>query len=71
MDAAKAGNRTMTVVVSDIQKTRQLLKDQGTDPGQAQQGEFGKIVQLRDPDGSSITFAEAPKGSAKQSWKLI
>lgn len=65
-DAAKAGNSTMTIVVSDIEKAKLFLKGQGIDLGQTQQGEFGKIVQLSDPDGNNITFAEPPKDSAKQ-----
>jgi predicted enzyme related to lactoylglutathione lyase len=65
-DAAKAGNSTMTIVVSDIEKTKLILKNQGIDLGHAQQGEFGKIAQLSDPDGNNITFAEPPENSAKR-----
>ena len=65
-DAAKAGKSTMTIVVSDIETTKLFLKDLGMDLGQTQQGEFGKIFHLSDPDGNSIAFAEPPKDSAKQ-----
>lgn len=65
-DAAKAGNSTMTIVVSDIETTRVFLKNQGIHPGQVQQGDFGKILQLSDLDGNNMTFAEPPIDSPKQ-----
>ena len=64
-DAAKAGNSTLTLVVSDLEKTKLLLNDQGIDLVQIQQGDFGKIAKLSDPDGNNITLAEPPKNSAK------
>jgi predicted enzyme related to lactoylglutathione lyase len=60
-DPARAGNSVMTLVVSDVEKTGLSLKENGIDLGQVQQGDFGKIAQLSDPDGNMITFAEPPK----------
>jgi catechol 2,3-dioxygenase-like lactoylglutathione lyase family enzyme len=64
-DPAKAGNGRMTIVVSDVGKTGLSLHEQGIDLGEVQQGDFGKIAQLSDPDGNLITFAEPPKKGAK------
>jgi len=64
-DAAKVGNITMTIVVSDIEQTKLFLKDRFPVLGQTQQEEYGKIFQLSDPDGNNLTFAEPPKDSDK------
>jgi predicted enzyme related to lactoylglutathione lyase len=60
-DPARAGNSIMTIVVSDVEKAGLSLKENGIDFGQIQQGNFGRIAQLSDPDGNMITFAEPPK----------
>ena len=64
-DTAKAGRSTMTIVVADIERTKRFLNVHGIDLGQTLQGDFGRIVQLGDPDKNSITFAEPPRLSVK------
>ena len=52
----------MTIVVPDLDATRLLLDAQSIEIDQIQQGDFGKIAHLTDPDGDVITLAEPPKG---------
>ena len=60
LDAAKAGNSRMTIVVPDMAQTAALLERQGIALGAIQSGAFGRIAQLSDPDGNNVTFAEPP-----------
>jgi len=53
------------IVVSDIEKTKRFLAYKGIDLRETKAGAFGKIVQLRHPDGNNINFAEPPQASAK------
>jgi hypothetical protein len=41
-----------------------VLQGKGIRLGEIQQGDFGKIAQLHDPDGNTIAFAEPPKTQA-------
>jgi predicted enzyme related to lactoylglutathione lyase len=59
-DPSKAGRGVMTLVVPDLEATKSLLDAQDIDLGQVQQGDFGKIAHLADPDGNVVTLAEPP-----------
>lgn len=51
----------MTLVIADVEKACAALEEMGLAPGPVQQGDFGRIAQLNDPDGNTITLAEPPK----------
>lgn len=61
-DQARAGQSIMTVVVTnlDIEKTR--LSASGLTLTDEHSGDFGKVAQLRDPEGNLLHIAEPPKG---------
>ncbi len=61
-DPSKAGKGIMTIVVPDLDATKSLLDTHSIEIDQIQQGDFGKISHLADPDGNVITLAEPPKG---------
>lgn len=60
-DSAKAGHSMMTIIVSDVEKTAQLLKKEGIVLGKIRKEDTMRIAQLSDPDGNVIFFAEPPK----------
>ncbi len=60
-DPARAGDSRMTLVIADVEKACAALEEMGLAPGPVQQGDFGRIAQLNDPDGNTITLAEPPK----------
>jgi predicted enzyme related to lactoylglutathione lyase len=65
-DASKSGNSLMTLVVADVEKVKSSLYEMGIQADQTQQGSFGKIARLSDPDGNVIVLAEPPKASPRQ-----
>ena len=60
-DPSKAGKSIMTLVVRDLAATKSVLDAQRIKIGPIQQGDFGKIAHVTDPDGNVITLAEPPK----------
>ena len=60
-DAGEPGQGTMTLVVPDMDATKQALATQGIDIGALQQGDFGRIARFKDPDGNDIVLAEPPR----------
>jgi predicted enzyme related to lactoylglutathione lyase len=60
-DAAQAGHGRCTIVVPDMAEAKQALGEAGYRVGGEQAGDFGRIAQLRDPDGNLITLAEPPR----------
>lgn len=61
--AGRPGGSRMTLVVPDMDKARNDLQGRGVTLGAISQGEYGKIAQLADEDGNTITFAEPPRSS--------
>lgn len=58
--AGTPGGSRMTLVVPDMQTAREELSSRGVVLGEGLQGTYGRIAQLPDPDGNTITFAEPP-----------
>ncbi|MGO4637028.1 VOC family protein [Mesorhizobium sp. 2RAF45] len=56
-----AGSSMCTIVVPDMSEARTSLKAVGLFLDNEQEGDFGKIAKLSDPDGNQITLAEPPK----------
>lgn len=63
-DKKKAGHSTMTIVIADLAATKSVLERAGIPVGDVREGDFGKIAQLRDPDGNNVTLAEPPRKGA-------
>jgi hypothetical protein len=62
LDADRAGQSNMTIVVPNMSVARGELRERGLDLGDNIQGDFGIIAQIDDPDGNRITLAEPPHG---------
>lgn len=60
-DEPKAGNSEATLVVSEMAKERARLDEAGLDLDPDQQGDFGVVAQISDPDGNRLTLAEPPR----------
>ena len=56
-----AGFSMCTIVVPDMGAARASLEAIGLSIHGEQEGDFGKIARLSDPDGNQITLAEPPK----------
>lgn len=56
-----AGHGTLTVLVSDIRDERQRLSAAGLQPGEIQPADYTTIMQMRDPDGNLVVFAQPGK----------
>ena len=52
----------MTLVVHDLAAAKSLLDAHKIAIDRIQQGDFGRITHITDPDGNVITLAEPPKG---------
>jgi catechol 2,3-dioxygenase-like lactoylglutathione lyase family enzyme len=61
--AGTPGGSRMTLVVPNMEKAKDELRDRGLKLGDVSQGTYGKIAQLADEDGNTITFAEPPRSS--------
>ena len=61
LDSKKAGNGAMTLVVPSAARIKGSLESAGYECGEVQEGDFGKIVQVNDPDSNVVTFPEPPK----------
>lgn len=59
-DAGKSGRGTMTLVVPDMDAACERLAAADVDTGAIEQGDFGRIARLADPDGNVIVLAEPP-----------
>lgn len=55
------GGSRMTLVLPDLRRAKEQLAGRGVTLGDISQGDYGRIAQLADPDGNTITFAEPPK----------
>jgi catechol 2,3-dioxygenase-like lactoylglutathione lyase family enzyme len=65
-DPSKAGKGIMTLVVRDLAATKSLLDAHKIKIDRIQQGDFGKITHITDPDGNLITLAEPPKSFSEE-----
>lgn len=59
--AGTPGGSRMTLVVPDMLKAKDELLGRGLTLGTISEGTYGKIAQLVDEDGNTITFAEPPR----------
>lgn len=57
-DQSKAGRGTVTIIVDDVRQEHQRLSDKGFKPDPVQEADYTTIVQMRDPDGNLIVFAQ-------------
>src|SRR5215207_9441665 len=55
-----AGNGALFLIVGDIPKERQRLRDLGISLGEDDQGDYSTLAQVSDPDGNLITLATPP-----------
>ena len=60
-DRGKAGHGAMTLVVPNAARLKVALEAAGYACGEVHAGDFGRIVQVSDPDGNVVTFAEPPR----------
>ena len=60
LDKAKAGGGVMTLVVVDLGSAGARLSASGIALGEIQEGHFGKVAHLMDPDGNTIYLVEPP-----------
>ncbi|MEM9234039.1 MAG: VOC family protein [Pseudomonadota bacterium] len=58
LDPAKAGNQTVTIIVSGLQSHHDRLLADGMEPGSLERGDTVAFVRLSDPDGNLVVFAE-------------
>lgn len=61
LDTDKPGGGSMTLVVANVETVAHHLTDAGYAAGDIRQGDFGRILRVRDPDGNALFFAEPPK----------
>lgn len=59
-DDETAGKGRLTIVVPVMAEARKSLEAAHIALGEEFSGDFGKIAQLRDPDGNLLTLAEPP-----------
>ena len=59
-DANLAGNGALFLIVGEIRKERQRLRDLGISLGDDDQGDYSTLAQVRDPDGNQVTLATPP-----------
>jgi catechol 2,3-dioxygenase-like lactoylglutathione lyase family enzyme len=59
--AGRPGGGRMTLVVPDMATAKEKLQTRGIKLGEIAEGTYGKIAQLADEDGNTITFAEPPR----------
>lgn len=63
LDEANAGSGRLTVVVPAMAGARASLEEIGVSITDEQQGDYGRIGQITDPDGNRLTLAEPPSRS--------
>lgn len=61
LNERNAGSSMCTIVVPDMDDARTSLEDAELTLGKENEGNFGKIAHVRDPDGNQITLAEPPR----------
>ncbi len=59
-DKMHAGSGRLTIVVPSMDDARQSLQVLGVNLTGESRGDYGRIAQMRDPDGNHITLAEPP-----------
>lgn len=59
-DKLHAGSGRMTIVVPKMDDARQALQQFGIYLTGESRGDYGRIAQMRDPDGNHLTLAEPP-----------
>lgn len=57
-DSYKAGQSTLTLIVTDAREDFLRLKEAGLNPGEVERGGGGHLVKLADPDGNLVVLAE-------------
>ena len=62
-DAAKAGNSTMTLVVPSMDAALAVLHSHGITSSPVQEGDFGRVAIVADPDGNAVVLAEPPSAA--------
>lgn len=60
LDKMHAGSGRLTIVVPKMDDARQSLQELGVNLTGQSQGDYGRIAEMRDPDGNHITLAEPP-----------
>lgn len=60
LDKLHAGSGRLTIVVPKMDDARQSLQQFGIYLTGESQGDYGRIAQMRDPDGNHLTLAEPP-----------
>lgn len=60
LDKLHAGSGRLTIVVPNMDDARQSLQQFGIYPTGESHGDYGRIAQMRDPDGNHLTLAEPP-----------
>ena len=62
----RAGSCSCTLVVSDIELEATRLGQLGVATGAQASGMYTKVFMVKDPDGNSIAFAQAPHDAASK-----
>ena len=62
-DAAKAGNSTMTLVVPSMDARSRCCTRMALRRRRLQQGDFGRVAIVADPDGNTVVLAEPPSAA--------
>lgn len=62
-DEGGAGAGRLTIVVPAMAAAREALAAIGVAVAEEREGEFGRIAQIRDPDGNRLTLAEPPRSN--------
>lgn len=61
-DPEHSAHSRMTIVVPTMSDERERLRSVGIELGEELAGNFGKVVQMIDPEGNRIALTEPPKG---------
>ena len=70
-DDTLAGNGALFLLVGDIARERQRLRDVGISLGDDIQGTYSTLAQVRDPDGNQVTCDTAIALPAGMTSELI
>lgn len=60
LDKMHAGSGRLTIVVPKMDDARRSLQQLGVNLTGETQGDYGRVAQMRDPDGNHLTLAEPP-----------
>lgn len=59
-DEVNAGSGRLTIVVPSMDDAKKALAEIGVKLAGESKGDYGRIAQISDPDGNSLTLAEPP-----------